>query len=286
MPLLLIIGVALSIYSLTLPGAIDGLLFYLIPHPEDFSLLTVVAAMGQMFFSLSLAMGIMVTYGSYLSKSDDIGRSVNRIEFFDTAIALLAGFIIIPAVFAFGGAQAAEQAGPNLMFVILPQVFASTPLAQLLGLAFFLLVLFAALTSSVSLGETLVSIVKDHFGLTHKPAVLLAGGGVLLIAILPTLGFSALSGVIFPVGAQSMSILDLMDFASNSVLMPLAALLVCLFVGWRMPRADIVDELTNSGTIKMHRAGLFWLMVRWIAPVFLLIILVSSVLNAIGVIAI
>jgi NSS family neurotransmitter:Na+ symporter len=286
MPLLLILGVSVGIYALTLPGALEGLVFFLVPRVEDFGLFTLVAAMGQMFFSLSLAMGIMITYGSYLSKEDDVGRGVNRIEFFDTVVALLAGFIVIPAVFAFGGAEAAKQAGPNLMFVVLPQVFSSAPLAQVLGLAFFALVFFAALTSAVSLGETLVSIVVDHFGLRASRAVAAVTGGVLALAALPALGFSVLAKAQLPLGAQNMGILDFMDFVSNSLLMPLVALFVCLLVGWRLPREVLVDELTNGGTIRMRRAGLFWLMVRWVAPAFLLIILVSSVLNALGVITI
>jgi len=240
--------------------------------------------MGQMFFSLSLAMGIMVTYGSYMNKSDDIGRSVNRIELFDTGVALLAGFIIIPAVFAFGGAAAAEQAGPGLMFVTLPQVFAATPVAQVLGLVFFALVVFAALTSAISIGEAIVSSVCDLTGLHRRPAVAIVAAGALLLSLLPALGFSLLPAV--AVGSSEMTALDLMDFLSNSVLMPVVALLVCLYLGWFAPPDLVREEVESSPGARFGRARLFRVMIRYVAPLFLLAILVSSVLSALGIVSV
>ncbi|MDR2493056.1 MAG: sodium-dependent transporter [Coriobacteriales bacterium] len=285
MPLLLVLTLFVGLYSLTIPGALDGLAFYLIPHLEDFNIATVVAAMGQMFFSLSLAMGIMVTYGSYMRREDDLTHSVGHIEVFDTVIALLAGFMIIPAVFALSGAAGAEQAGPGLMFVTLPQVFVTTPIAQVLGIAFFVLVLFAALTSAISLSEAAVSVVIDRFGLARRKAVVVVALVVAALAVLPTLGFSTLSWLAVPVGPVNMGILDFMDFLSNSVLMPLVALFICLMVGWWVGVGFVKEEVELDGKSRFRREGLFRVMIRYVAPVFLVVILVSSILNALGLIS-
>ena len=284
MPALLVLIVALGIYSLTIPGALDGLAYYCIPRLEDFSLKTVIAAMGQMFFSLSLAMGIMITYGSYFNKQDNMEKSVRRIESFDTMIALLAGFMIIPAVFAFGGVEAARQAGPSLMFVTMPQVFGGQPLGQVVGILFFALVLFAALTSAISLAETVVSIFSDRFGWKRSRSVAATTLLVLGLGLLPALGFSTLSYLQLEVGAASMSILDIMDFLANNILMPLVALLTCLFIGYWLKPSFIVDEVQSSPGVRFKAQLLFKVMVRYIAPAFLLVILVSSILNAIGLI--
>ena len=171
MPVLLIMTAGICIYELTLPGAIDGLAYYLTPDFSKFSVELVIAALGQMFYSLSLAMGIMITYGSYMQKSDNLEQSVRRIELFDTGYAFLAGLMIVPAAFvAMGSAEAvASKSGPSLMFVILPNVFDQMGgIASIMGFLFFLLVVFAALTSSISLTETCVSIVQDSAHITRK----------------------------------------------------------------------------------------------------------------------
>jgi NSS family neurotransmitter:Na+ symporter len=285
MPALIVLSLGIGIYALTIPGALDGLAYYLIPRLEDFGPQTFIAAMGQMFLSLSLAMGIMVTYGSYLGKDDNMEGDVRRIELFDTAIAFLAGFMIIPAVFAFSGIEGAQQAGPSLMFVTMPQVFAMQPIGQVVGLLFFLLVLFAALTSAISIAETVVSIFIDRFGWSRIKAVIIVTLLILALAVPPTLGFSVLSNVTLPLGSVNMGILDIMDFVSNSVLMPLVALLTCLFVGYWLKPDFVVDEVESSAGVHFKAKRLFWVMVRYIAPVFLLLIFITSVLNALGVIS-
>jgi NSS family neurotransmitter:Na+ symporter len=284
MPALLLLSVGLSIYALTIPGALDGLSYYLIPRLEDFGLKTVIAAMGQMFFSLSLAMGIMITYGSYLGKEDDMERSVRRIEIFDTLVAFLAGLMIIPAVFAFGGVESAREAGPSLMFVVMPQVFAAQPIGVVVGLLFFVLVLFAALTSAISMAETVVSIFVDRFTWSRRKAVLVVLLLTLLLALPPALGFSTLSGVVLPIGDTSMTILDVMDFLSNNILMPLVALLTCLFIGYRLKPSFVVNEVESSSGVRFRAKRLFRVMVRYVAPLFLLLILISSVLNTLGIV--
>ena len=159
---MLILIVGISIYTLTLPGAIDGLIYYVKPDFNQFSIKTVIAAVGQLFYSMSLAMGIMITYGSYMRKEDNIESSVRQIEVFDTLVAFLSGLIIVPAVFVFsGGDENALNAGPSLMFITLPNVFKEMLGGQIVGAVFFLLVVLAAMTSSISLMETVVSLWKN-----------------------------------------------------------------------------------------------------------------------------
>ncbi|MDR1714118.1 MAG: sodium-dependent transporter [Coriobacteriales bacterium] len=286
MPMLLLFTIGISIYALTIPGALDGLAYYIIPHLSDISIATVVAAMGQMFFSLSLAMGIMITYGSYTSRDTDIEKSVRQIEIADTALAFICGLMIIPAVFAFSGVEGARQAGPGLLFITLPQVFAQTGFATVLGAVFFFAVFFAALTSAISLAETVVSFAMDRFGLSRRKAALAVFVVILLLAIPPTLGFSDWGAATLTIGAAQMSILDVMDFISNSVLMPLVALLVCLFVGWWRGPDVVIDEVKATKSARFASEGLFKVMIRWVAPLFLLIILISSILNGLGVVSI
>ena len=163
MPILVILAIIVAIYSVTRPGAIEGVKYFLIPNPKHFSAMTVVAAMGQMFYSLSIAMGILYTYGSYIGKDVDLEKTTTQVEIFDTAIAMLAGLMIIPAVFAFSGGNPDDlQAGPSLMFITLPKVFASMGVGRVAGILFFVLVLLAAATSAISLLETSVSTFQDE----------------------------------------------------------------------------------------------------------------------------
>ncbi len=224
-------------------------------------------------------MGIMITYGSYLKKDDDIEKCVGRIEIFDTMVAILAGFMIIPAVFAFsGGDPTALNQGPSLMFITLPKVFNSMGGARIIGSLFFLLVAFAALTSSVSIMEACVSAICDRFKLSrNKSSVIILIYG-LLAALLPTLGYSVLSNV----SILGFDILDFMDFITNSVLMPIAALLTSLFVGWVIGAKVIGDEVRLSS--KFSREKLYNVMIKYIAPLCIIAILASSLLSSLGVI--
>ena len=160
MPVLIVITIFIAIYSACMPGAFKGVLYYITPNFSKFSVTTVLAALGQLFYSMSLAMGIMITYGSYMKKDVNVSSSVHQVEIFDTGIAFLAGLMIVPAVFSFsGGSEEALSKGPSLMFITLPKVFDSMPGGTIIGIIFFLMVLFAALTSSISLMETVVSVV-------------------------------------------------------------------------------------------------------------------------------
>ena len=277
MPILVILTLGIAIYTLTLPGAWEGVLYYITPDFSKFSVNTVLGAMGQLFYSMSLAMGIMITYGSYMKKDVNLESSVKQIELFDTGIAFLAGLMIVPAVFIFsGGDESQLNQGAGLMFSTLPKVFESMPLGGVIGATFFLLVLFAALTSAISLMETVVSIFQDKFHWNRKLTCLLVLLGAFLIALPSTLGYGALS-FIQPLG---MSILDFFDFISNSVLMPIVALMTCLFVSLVVKTQVISDEVKLSSPFK--REKLFVVVIRYVAPVIIVLILVSSVMNALG----
>ena len=281
MPLLIVLSIIIALYSVTRPGAWEGVKYYVTPHLSDVSPNTLLGAMGQMFYSMSLAMGIMVTYGSYMPDGEDIEKSVGQIELFDTGVALLAGLMIIPAVFAFsGGDSEALNAGPGLMFVTMPKVFASMHLGTLIGIVFFVLVFFAALTSCISLYETVVSILGDRFHMNRRNACIVTYIICIVLGLLSAMGYGTLSGI-QPLG---MAFLDFFDFISNSVLMPIVALLSCLFLGWVVGIDYIAKEVKKNSSFR--REPMFRVMIRWIAPIFLVAILVSSVLCALGIISI
>lgn len=280
MPVLVILAIGISIFAMTLDGAMEGVKYFFIPNFEHFKITSILVAMGQMFYSLSLAMGIMVAYGSYLPKESSLEKNVGQIELFDTMIAIIAGMMIIPAVFAFSGGNAESlNKGPGLMFVTLPQVFASMPFSRIIGGAFFFLVLAAAVTSSISIMETIVASVCDNTKITRTKSVLIVGLASWLISFLPALGYNVLSGVKF---FGKFDILDMMDFITNSVLMPVCAFLICLFVVFGIGVKAIEDEITISG--KFKRKKLFNVMIKFIAPVFIVAILVFSIIESFGII--
>ena len=282
MPALVILMLFIVIYSLcTLDGAWQGVIYYIKPDFSKFSVMTVVAAMGQLFYSMSLAMGIMITFGSYMKKEISIEKSTHQIEIFDTGIAFLAGLMIVPAVFAFsGGDESALGKGPGLMFITLPKIFNSMPGGGVIGAIFFMMVLLAALTSAISLMETIVSVVMDKFKLERLWACLSVLGVSLLLGLPSALGFSAWAEV----KVLGMQFLDLFDFVSNSLLMPIVAFATCLFVGFFLKPKTLIEEAELSGKFKAKK--LFEIMIKWIAPVFILAILVSSILDVFGIVKI
>lgn len=277
MPILIVLAIIVAVYSVTLPGAMTGIKYLFIPDFKSFSIQGVLAAMGQMFYSLSLAMGIMIAYGSYLPKDSDLEKNVSRIELFDTGIALLAGLMVVPAVFAFDPSKLSS--GPGLMFVTLPQVFEQMGMSTVIGSAFFLLVLFAALTSSISIMEAIVSSLCDKFDWNRTKTTIGVGIGSFVLGIPPILGYSVWSNVKF----FGMDILDTMDFLTNSILMPIGALLTCIFIAYVVGVNVIHDEVKISSQFK--RQKLFDIMIKYIAPVFIVAILISSVLSALGIIS-
>ena len=278
MPVLLVLVVVISVYSLTishtdasgqLRTGLQGFLYYLTPDLEGLTvqrfLQILLDAMSQLFFSLSVSMGIMITYGSYMRKQDSLTSSVVRIGGFDLGVSFIAGLLIVSAAFvAMGSGDAvAAKAGPSLMFVTLPTVFVDMGgMATFIGFLFFLLVLFAALTSAISLVETLVSIVHDGLQCTRAKALGIVIAFVVIVGAIINAGYNGLS-FIEPLGAGS-SILDFADFISNSVLMPIVALLTCVFVGWIVKPKTIIDEVRISS--KFSAAGAWTIMIKYIAP--------------------
>lgn len=279
MPLLVVMTVGICIFVVCQPGALDGVLYYITPTFDGLNANMILAALGQLFYSMSLAMGIMITYGSYMKKDADIEKATKQIEIFDISIALLAGLMIIPAVFVFSNGDLSQlQAGPSLMFITLPKVFNNMFAGEIVGAAFFILVLFAALTSSVSLMETVVSIIVDKTKLNRRLICMFVFIGALLIGIPSSLGFGAWSNItIF-----GMTILDFCDFITNSVMMPIVALVTCLLVGYFVGVRTIADEVRISS--KFKREKMYTVIVKYIAPIFILLILISSVLNSLGII--
>ena len=281
MPVLVIISIVVSVFSIMQPGAWEGVKYYLLPDFSRFSATTVLAAMGQLFYSMSLAMGIMITYGSYMKKENHLEQSVRQIEIFDTGIAFMAGLMIIPAVFAFsGGSEEALGKGPGLMFVTLPKVFENMKFGTVIGAVFFLLVLFAALTSSISLTETLVSIVRDRLGWGRKKASAVILVFLCVVGIPVSLGF----GIWDFIAPMGMSLLDFCDFVSNSVMMPIVAIISCLFVGFVIKPKAIIDEVEVNGPFKMKK--FYTIIIKYIAPVCLVAILIFAIMEAMGMITV
>ncbi len=281
MPVLVVLTLFIAIYTMTIDGAWEGVIYYIKPDFSKFSVKTVLAAMGQLFYSMSLAMGIMITYGSYMKKDVRVEESVRQIEIFDTGIAFLAGLMVIPGVFAFsGGTPESLGAGPGLMFVTLPKVFDSMTGGTVIGLLFFLLVLFAALTSSISLMETVVSIFTDKLKIGRRPACLLVLGISILLGIPSSLG----NGIWGGIKIIGMDFLTFFDFISNSVIMPIVALITCIFIGYIIKPKAIIEEAEIGGKFKAKT--LFTVVIKYIAPVCIVLILVSSVLSGLGIITI
>lgn len=281
MPLLVILAVLVAVYSITRPGALEGVKYFLIPDFEHFSWMTIVAAMGQMFYSLSIAMGILITFGSYMKKDVSIEDSTTNVEIFDTAIAIMAGLMIIPAVFAFsGGDPDTLQAGPALMFITIPKVFASMGMGTAVGVLFFVLVLFAALTSSIALTESAVSTFEDELGWDRTRSTILIGCIMITLGSLSALGYGPLASVT----VFGMQFLDFFDFLTNSVMMPIAAIATCLLVSRIVGVEKIEEEVTQEGQ-PFRRKPVFNFMLRYLCPIFAAIILASSVANALGWIA-
>ena len=278
MPLLIIMAVAIAIFTLTIPGALDGALYYLKPDFSKVSPGLVIDALGQMFYSLSLAMGIMVTYGSYMKREDSLTSSVSRVAAFDLVVSFLAGMMIVPGAFvAMGSASAvAENSGPSLMFITLPQVFDTMgpAVATVVGFTFFLLVLFAALTSAISLIEALVSIVADGAGVSRRRAFAIVAAFIVLMGCFINAGYNGLS-FIQPMGDGS-TLLDFFDFISNSVVMPVVAIITCVFVGFLIKPKPLEDEIRVSSQFKL--AGVWKVMIKFVAPIAIAIILITNII--------
>lgn len=281
MPVLLIIIFGISIYTLTLDGALEGLKYYVLPNFKGFTfeqlLKTIVGAMGQLFYSMSLAMGIMITYGSYMRREDALEQSVRQIEVFDTFVAFLAGLIIVPSVFVFSGGNTDQlNAGPSLMFKTLPAVFDSMPAGDIIGGAFFILVTLAALTSSISLMETVTAVVMEKFRLNRVASCFVVIGITLVLGMLSVLGYSSWSEV----KLLGMQFLDFFDFITNNVMMPILAFFTCILIGYVAKTSYIEDEVLH-GQDRFSAKHLFRIMIKFVCPVCMIIILLTPFITTI-----
>ena len=288
MPILLILIVAIAGFSLTLTHTdangvtrtgLEGFKVYVIPNFEGvtFSKLVsiLVDAMGQLFYSVSVAMGIMITYGSYVKKDNNLVKSVNQIEICDTAVAFLAGMMIIPAVYTFMGPDGMSS-GPSLMFVSLPKIFnAMGSIGNIVCIAFFVMVAFAALTSSISIMEAIVSSLMDCFHLPRKVATVVTTLIALIGGVIVCLGYNIFYFELTLPNGGVAQVLDVMDYISNSVLMPIVAIATCIMVGWFIKPKTIIDEVTLGG-LKFGREKLYVVMVKYVTPVMLLFLLLQS----------
>lgn len=274
MPALVVLTIGVTIFVLFQPDAMEGVAYYFTPDFSKFSSETVLAALGQLFYSMSLAMGIMITYGSYMKKDVDLEKSVKQIEIFDTGFAFLAGLMIVPAVTIFGDLSKMNT-GPGLMFVTLPGVFnkMGNVIGPIVGALFFLLVFFAALTSSISLMETVVSILQDKLKWNRHLTCIVVAVGSFLIGVPSSLG----TGVWSHITIIGMPFLDFFDYISNSVMMPIVAFLTCIFIGWVIKPKTLADEIKSSSPFK--REKMFTVVIKYIAPICIVAILISSVFH-------
>ncbi len=290
MPMLVILVLVIAVFSLTLSHTgddnvvrtgMEGFKILVLPDLTGVDLKTFVStlidAMGQLFYSLSIAMGILIAYGSYMQDDTDLVSCVGQIEIFDTGIAFLAGVMVIPAVYVFLGREGMGASGPGLMFVTLPKVFLQMGgIGNLLGCLFFAMVLFAAITSSVSILEAIVSSFMDGFKMERKKAVLLVSAIAFVVGLLVCLGYNKLYfEYTLPNGAVG-QILDIMDYVSNNLMMPIVSIGTCILVGWILGPGYVTDEAMKNGE-KFGRKGLFVVMIKYVAPVMLLILLLKAV---------
>ena len=271
MPALAIIAVFLMVYVLCQPGALEGVKYALLPDFSRFGFETVLGALGQLFYSMSIGMCIMITYGSYMKKDVSIKSSACQIAIFDSAFAFVASLIIIPAIYAFANpSEALAKPGTSLMFVQLTNVFNKLPAGRIIGIIFFILVLFAAVTSSVSLVESIVAVLCEDGRMKRFTACLIVFGAILVLGTLSSLGNGVLDGI--RIGDKG--ILDMFDFLANNILMPIVAIITCVIAGWFIDKNILPKEI---GLDKNKKLGAYFnVIIRYVAPLCILLILFSG----------
>ena len=288
MPILLVLVVIIAGYSLTLQHTdasgqvhtgLQGFLYYLTPNVEGLTtkrfLQILLDAMSQLFFSLSVSMGIMITYGSYVKPEVNLNKAVNQIEIFDTGVAFLAGAMIIPAVYVFSGTEG-MGAGPSLMFVSLPKVFAAMGKAGIfVGILFFVTAIFATLSSCISVLESIVANCMEIFHTGRKKTVLILSAIYLGASAVIALGYSIFYIEVKLPNGSTGQLLDIMDYISNSVMMPFIALLSTILIGWIMTPDYVIDEMERGGE-KFRRKKLYCIMIRYVAPVMMFVLFLQS----------
>lgn len=289
MPILLVLVTGIAVFSLTLSytdaegitrTGLQGFKILMVPNLEGVTLRSffnvLMDAMGQLFYSISVAMGIMITYGSYVKNDENLNKSINQIEIFDTVVAFLAAVMIIPAVYTFMGADGLAASGPSLMFVSLPKVFeAMGGVGHVVGALFFVMVLFAALTSSISIMEACVASLIDKFGASRKKATWIVTIIALVMGLCVCLGYNAFYFEMELPNGTVGQLLDLMDYASNSVLMPIVAIGTCILIGYVVQPDTVIEEVEKSGC-RFGRKRLYVIMTKYIAPILLTVLFLKS----------
>ena len=288
MPILLVLVLGIAIYSLTISGTrpdgttvtgMEGMKVYVVPNFEGMTVgkfcYVLMDALGQLFFSLSVAMGIMVAYGSYVPDDANLVKSINRIEIFDTVVAFLAGVMIIPGIYVFQGTEGMAK-GPSLMFVSLPKVFqAMGKIGNVIGTLFFAMVLFAAITSAMSILEAVVSGLIDKFHWNRGKATWIEAAAAMIIGVIVCLGYNVLYFEVKLPNGNTAQVLDILDYVTNNLLMPIIAIATCILIGWILKPKTVIDEATKNGE-KFGRKRLFIVMIKYAAPALLLILLLMS----------
>ncbi|MBK9290074.1 MAG: sodium-dependent transporter [Bacteroidetes bacterium] len=269
MPLLLLIIIGLGIRSMTLPGATEGLRFLFRPDFSKINAGVMLQALGQAFFSLSIGMGTLITYGSYIRKTDHLGKTAISVSLADTAIAVLAGLAIFPAVFAF---NITPEAGPSLVFITLPMIFDQMAGGTFFELVFFVLLAIAALTSTISVLEVAVAYFGEELALGRKKATVVSTIAITILGIFTTLSMGPLPEI----SIAGLSLFDLLDKTSANILLPLGGLFIVVFVGWKLRPEEVASELNNQGEIKAKFLPVFIFIVKFIAPVAIALVFLNG----------
>ena len=273
MPVLLLLILFVALRSVTLQGAIEGVRYLFLPDWSLVNFKTVLMALGQAAFSLSIGMGTLITYGSYIQKDNNLLSTSAQVAFTDTFVAILSSIMVIPAIFAFSDVVVSDlSAGPGLVFEILPNVFKAMPGGVVFSVIFFALLSLAALTSTISVLEVVVAWLKEELHLTRKAATIIASVSISLLGILATLSFGRLSE--FTIFGKT--IFGLLDYASANIMLTFGALLIVIFVGWRMGKSDFLEEISNRGTLQSVLFKIVFIIIRYLAPVAIGIITVAN----------
>lgn len=271
MPLLVLILIVLAIRSVTLPGAGEGLSFLFKP---DFSKITgsvLISALGQAFFSLSMGMGVLITYGSYIKKTDNMTTTALSVTMSDTLVAVLAGIVIFPAAFSFG---VRPEAGMGLVFSTIPMIFNQMAGGYFFCIIFFVLLAVAALTSTISLLEVIVAYLVEEVHVTRRWATVIASVACILVGVFASLSLKDTS--VLRVGGKSF--FDFLDFLSANIFLPVGALLIVIFVGWIMGKSKFFDEITNEGRLKLSIKSLIYFIIKFLAPLAIAVIFITGLL--------
>jgi len=269
MPALLLIIIVLGIRAVTLPGSGTGLTFLFQPDFSKINADVVLQALGQAFFSLSIGMGALITYGSYIKSNEDLGKTAFSVTLTDTLVAVLAGVAIFPAVFAFG---IEPQSGPSLVFITLPMIFQEMTGGYFFALIFFVLLVIAALTSTISVLEVVVAYVSEELNMSRRKATILSAGSISVLGILCTLS----QGPMPEIHIGNRNLFDILEFASANIMLPLGGLLIVLFAGWYMKREDLYDEISNKESLKIHLIWAYYFIIRFLAPVAIALVFLNG----------